>query len=152
MIDLRSDTVTKPTLAMREAIARAEVGDDSLGQDPTTARLENVIAELLGQEAAVFFPSGIMANETALQVHAPPGTEAIVEANSHFVDWELGAAAALSGVQLRAVATPDGLLTAELVERAIRLPMPRVCSRGRSRKSEADSASAGGSRVPPVRP
>lgn len=123
MIDLRSDTVTKPTLAMREAIARAEVGDDSLGQDPTTARLESVIAELLGHEAAVFFPSGTMANEVALQLHSPPGTEAIVEAHSHLVDWELGAPAALSGVQLKQVATPDGLLTAELVEAAIRLPM-----------------------------
>jgi len=108
---------------MREAIARAEVGDDSLGQDPTTARLESVIAELLGHEASVFFPSGTMANEVAMQLLCPPGTEAVVEAHSHFVDWELGAPAALSGVQLKQVATPDGLLTPELVEAAIRLPM-----------------------------
>src|SRR5688500_16654661 len=92
MIDLRSDTVTRPTAAMRQAIANAEVGDDALGDDPTVARLEQTIAELLGKEAAAFFPSGIMANETALMILAKPGTEVIVEANSHFVDWELGAA------------------------------------------------------------
>jgi threonine aldolase len=123
IVDLRSDTVTRPTPAMRRAIADAEVGDDALGDDPTVARLEAVTAELLGKEAALFFPSGIMANETALAVLAPAGTEAITDATSHFVDWELGAAAALSGVQLRAVTTPDGLLTPALVEAAIRPPL-----------------------------
>ena len=123
MIDLRSDTVTRPTPQMRQAIANAEVGDDALGDDPTSARLEAVVAELLGKDAAAFFPSGIMANETALQVLCKPGTEIIVEANSHFVDWELGAAATWAGVQLRQVVTPDGLLTPQLVEQAIRPPM-----------------------------
>ena len=122
-IDLRSDTVTRPTPAMRHAIAEADVGDDALGDDPTVARLEAEVAALLGKEAALFFPSGIMANETALAVLAPRGTEAITDATSHLVDWELGAAAALSGIQLRAVPTPDGFLTADLVEAAIRPPL-----------------------------
>jgi threonine aldolase len=122
-IDLRSDTVTRPTPAMRRAIADAEVGDDALGDDPTVTRLEAEVAALLGKDAALFFPSGIMANETALAVLASAGTEAITDATSHFVDWELGAAAALSGIQLRAVPTPDGFLTAELVEAAIRPPL-----------------------------
>jgi threonine aldolase len=120
MIDLRSDTVTRPSAPMRRAIAEAEVGDDVLGDDPTVARLEEMGAELLGKEAALFFPTGTMANQTALALHARPGTEAIVEANAHFFDWEVGGAAANSGVQLRQVATPDGLLTAQLVNAAVR--------------------------------
>ncbi len=124
VIDLRSDTVTRPTAAMREAIARAEVGDDTLGDDPTTAELERRIASILGKEAAVFFPSGIMANEAALWVLAPRGSEIIVEANSHFMDWEVGAPAAFSGVQLRPVAGNGGLLDGDRVEAAIRMPHP----------------------------
>lgn len=120
VVDLRSDTVTRPTPGMREAIARAEVGDDTLGRDPTVRALEQRIAQLLGKEDALFFPSGIMANETALLLLGRPGTEAIVEATSHFVDWEMGAPAVLGGLQLRAVQTPDGLLTADAVEAAIR--------------------------------
>jgi threonine aldolase len=119
-IDLRSDTVTRPTPAMREVIARAEVGDDALGDDPTVAELERRIASLLGKEAAVFYPTGVMANEAAIALRAPRGTEVIVEANSHMVDWELGGPAALSGVTLRGVAGPGGVLTAQLVEDAIR--------------------------------
>lgn len=120
MIDLRSDTVTRPSSGMRQAMANAEVGDDVLGSDPTVARLEHAVAELLGKEAALFFPSGIMANETALNVLTKPGTEVIVEANAHFVDWEFGGPAVISGVQLRPIPTPDGMLTAELVESALR--------------------------------
>ena len=121
-IDLRSDTVTKPTAGMRRAIASAEVGDDYLDGDPTTRRLEEQIAHLLGKERALFFPSGTMANETALALLAPRGTEVIVESTSHFLDWEMGGPAVLSGVQMRAVTAPGGLLTAGLVADAIRPP------------------------------
>jgi threonine aldolase len=120
VVDLRSDTVTRPTPGMRAAIANAEVGDDALGDDPTVRRLEQRIATLLGTEAALFFPSGIMANETALAVLCPSGTEVICEATCHFVDWELGAPATIAGVQLRGVRTTDGVLTLELVAAALR--------------------------------
>jgi threonine aldolase len=120
MIDLRSDTVTRPSPAMRKVIADAEVGDDVLGDDPTVAQLERMAAELLGKEAALFFPTGTMANATAINILTRPGTEVIVEAQAHIFEWELGGPAAVSGVQLRPVATPDGLLTAELVAVAIR--------------------------------
>jgi threonine aldolase len=120
VVDLRSDTVTRPGPGMRAAIADAVVGDDALGDDPTVQRLERRTADLLGKEGAVFFPSGIMANQAALLVLGRPGTEAVCEATSHIVDWELGGAAANAGLQLRPVHTPDGILTAELVEPAIR--------------------------------
>lgn len=120
MIDLRSDTVTRPGAAMRKAIAEAEVGDDLLGDDPTVKRLERMAAELLGKEAALFFPTGTMANATALNIHTRPGTEVILEAHAHIFEWEMGGPAAFSGVQLRPVATPDGFLTPELVAAAIR--------------------------------
>lgn len=119
-IDLRSDTVTRPTAAMREAIAAADVGDDALGDDPTVQLLEKRVAALLGKAAALFFPTGIMANQTALLLLGTRGGEVVCEATSHIVDWELGAAAAIGGIQVRPVATADGLLTPELVEAAIR--------------------------------
>lgn len=124
MIDLRSDTVTRPDAGMRHAIAEAEVGDDTLGDDPTVRRLEERIAERLGKEAALFLPSGVMANEIALLLLAPPGSEVIVEATSHFFDWELGGPAVLGGIQLRPVAAPGGALDRVLVESAIRAPSP----------------------------
>lgn len=124
MIDLRSDTVTRPTPGMREAIARAEVGDDALGDDPTVRSLEERVAALLGKERALFFPSGIMANETAIVVQGRPGTEAVVEASCHLVDWEDAGAAAWAGMQLRTVATDDGILTADAVRAAIRPDTP----------------------------
>jgi threonine aldolase len=147
MIDLRSDTVTRPSPGMRQAMANAEVGDDVLGDDPTVARLEHTVAELLGKEAALFFPSGIMANETALSVLAKPGTEVIVEANAHFVDWEFGGPAVISSVQLRPVPTPDGILTAELIESALR---PNYQLRTSAISVENTHNSAGG-RVMPLR-
>jgi threonine aldolase len=119
-VDLRSDTVTRPTKAMREAIAGAIVGDDALGDDPTVHALEARVADILGKEAALFFPTGTMANEAALAVLAAPGSEVIVEATAHFFDWEMGAPAILSGLQLRPIAAPGGLLTPDLVEDAIR--------------------------------
>jgi threonine aldolase len=120
VIDLRSDTVTRPTPGMRDAIASAEVGDDQLGDDPTVRRLEERIAGLLGKESALFFPSGIMANEAALVVHGRPGTEAVVEGSCHILDWEEAAAAAWAGLQLQPVETDDGILTADDVAAAIR--------------------------------
>ncbi len=120
VIDLRSDTVTRPGPAMRAAIAEAAVGDDQYGDDPTVNELQERVAALLGKESALFFPTGIMANETAIVVHGSPGTEAVVEASCHLFDWEGAAAAAWAGVQLHPVATDDGVLTADLVRSAIR--------------------------------
>ncbi len=120
LIDLRSDTVTRPTPGMREAIARAEVGDDVLGDDPTVRALEARVATILGKEAALFFPSGIMANQTAILALARPGTEAVIDSTGHIFDWEDLASAHWAGVQLRTVATPDGILTPDLVHGALR--------------------------------
>jgi threonine aldolase len=123
-VDLRSDTVTRPTPQMRRAIAEAEVGDAVLGDDPTVAELERIAAEMVGKERALFFPSGIMANQTALLVLAEPGTEAVIDAGGHILNWEEAAAAQWGGVMMRAVPTPDGLLTPELVSAAIRPRSP----------------------------
>ena len=119
-IDLRSDTVTQPSDAMRRAIAAADVGDDVLDGDPTTRRLEARVAEFLGHDAALFFPTGTQANQAALSLLTQPGTEVVVEADAHLVHYEKGGAAALWGVQLHTVAAPDGLLTPDLVRHAIR--------------------------------
>jgi threonine aldolase len=120
VVDLRSDTITRPTAGMREAIATAEVGDDTLGDDPTVKRLEQRIADILDKEAAVFFPSGIMANQTALVLLGAPGTEVVCEATSHILDWEMGGAAVHAGLQVRPVAAPGGVLTRDLVAAAVR--------------------------------
>ena len=125
-IDLRSDTVTKPSAAMRRAMAEAEVGDDVLDGDPTTRRLEQRIAELIGTEDALFFPSGTQANQTGIWLVAEHGTEVLLEANAHLVHYELGGIAALSGAQIRPIATPDGLLTPDLVRSALRRASPHV--------------------------
>jgi threonine aldolase len=125
-VDLRSDTVTRPTAAMRRAIAEAEVGDAVLGDDPTVAELERLAAELLGKERALFFPSGIMANTTALLVLGAPGTEAVIDAQGHILNWEEGAACAWGGILLRGVPTADGLLTPEAAAAAIRPNSPYV--------------------------
>ncbi|MEJ2540412.1 MAG: threonine aldolase family protein, partial [Gemmatimonadota bacterium] len=123
-VDLRSDTVTRPTPAMRDAMAAAEVGDDLLDGDPTTRRLEERVAELLGTETALFFPSGTMANQTALATLGRWGGEAVVESAAHVFHYEEGAAAALSGLQLHPVATPDGVLTPEHLASGARPPSP----------------------------
>lgn len=102
----------------------AEVGDDVLDGDPTTRRLERRVAELLGMEAALFFPSGTQANQTAVWILAEPGTEVVLEAHAHLVDYELGAVAALAGAQVRPVPTADGVLTREAVRAAWRHPSP----------------------------
>src|SRR5262245_11214981 len=103
MIDLRSDTVTKPTLAMRRAMAEAEVGDDVHLEDPTVNRLQERAAEILGKEAALFVPSGTMGNQICIKLNSRPGTEVVVEERSHVFNFEMGAAALLSGVTLRPI-------------------------------------------------
>jgi threonine aldolase len=125
-LDLRSDTVTQPTAAMRRAMAEAEVGDDVLDGDPTTRRLEARVAELLGHEAALFFPSGTQANQTGVGVSVPRGTEVILEAGAHLYHYEMGALGALWGVQPKLVPAPDGVLTADLVTAALRPASPHV--------------------------
>jgi threonine aldolase len=122
LLDLRSDTVTKPTAAMRRAMADAEVGDDVLEGDPTTRRLEAAVAERLGKEAALFFPSGSMANQAAIWVHATPGTEILVDADAHIYHWEIAAAAALCGVQCRPVRGDTPVMRAKDLRAWIRTP------------------------------
>jgi threonine aldolase len=119
-VDLRSDTVTRPPPGMRRAMAEAEVDDDVLGKDPTVDRLERRVAELLGKPAALFFPSGTQANQTAMLLHSTPGTEAVCEAESHVFHYEMADAAWLAGVQLNPVRSKAGRLTAADVGRAIR--------------------------------
>jgi len=126
LVDLRSDTVTRPTPGMRDAMLRAQVGDDVLDGDPTTRVLQERVAEILGKERALFFPSGIQANQTALALHGKPGSEVILEAGAHIFNYEEGAGAALSGLQLRPVPGEEGLLSPELVREAIRPRSPYV--------------------------
>ena len=125
-IDLRSDTVTRPSPAMRRAMAEAEVGDDVLEHDPTTQRLEARVAELLGKDAALFFPSGTQANQTGIRLVSKPGTELLLEANAHLLHYEIAGLADLSRVQIRPVSTPDGVLTADLLRASVRAPSPHV--------------------------
>jgi len=120
MIDLRSDTVTKPSPAMRKAMADAEVGDDVFGEDPTVRRLEETVAEVLGKEAALFVPTGVMANQISLKIQTQPGDEVIVEAGAHILQYETAAAPIISGVQLRQVAGERGVPTVAQVEDLIR--------------------------------
>ena len=121
MIDLRSDTVTKPNLEMRKAMAEAEVGDDVFSEDPTVRALEVQTAQILGKEDAIYTPSGCMANQLALKVHTMEGDEVIVEADSHIFNYETTAASFLSRVQLNPVIASDrGLLSSEEVVPAIR--------------------------------
>src|SRR5215204_4772636 len=110
MIDLRSDTFTRPTPAMRRAMAEAEVGDDVWGEDPTIKRLEAAVAERLGHEAALYVPSGTMGNQICLRLAAPPGTEVLANEDNHILWYEAAAAPVLSGVQLHPVAGPGGIL------------------------------------------
>jgi threonine aldolase len=119
MIDLRSDTVTKPTPTMREAMASAEVGDDVYSEDPTVNRLERDAAEVFGREAAIFVPTGTMGNQIAIRLHTQHGQEVICEARSHILDWEMAMTAAFSGCQARTVAAERGILTWDHIKPAI---------------------------------
>ena len=103
IIDLRSDTVTRPTSGMRAAMAAAEVGDDVFGDDPTVRRLEERVAELLGKEAAIYVPSGTMSNQIAVNVHMLPGDELLCDLNCHIYNYEAGGPAILSSVTCRTI-------------------------------------------------
>jgi len=120
IVDLRSDTVTRPTPAMWAAMRGAELGDDVLGDEPTVARLERTVADRLGTEAAVFVPSGTMANQLAIRVACGAGDEIIAHEESHIIHYETGAPAALAGAMVRTVRGPGGLFDAEDVHRAVR--------------------------------
>jgi len=120
VVDLRSDTVTRPSPGMREAMARAEVGDDVYGEDPTVNLLQERVADLLGKEAALFVASGTMANQAALGALTRPGDEIVCDDGAHPVNFEGGALAALWGVQVRTLRSPRGILDPAEVEAAIR--------------------------------
>jgi threonine aldolase len=120
MIDLRSDTVTRPTVPMRHAIANAPVGDDVLGDDPTVIELEAKVAAILGKEAAVFMPSGTMTNQVALRVHSEPGDEILIDGEAHIYYYEGGAPAALAGVSCRLLTGNRGVFTADDVRQHLR--------------------------------
>jgi threonine aldolase len=119
VIDLRSDTVTRPTPEMRVAMAAAEVGDDVYGEDPTVNLLEKRAAEMFGREAALFVPTGTMGNQIAIRLLTKPGQEVICESRSHILDWEMATAAVFSGCLIRAVPTKRGTLTWADIEPAI---------------------------------
>ena len=112
-IDLRSDTITRPTPGMREAMAEAEVGDDVLGDDPTVLALEERVADMLGKEAAAFTPSGTMANQIAIRAHTRPGDAMLIEQGAHVYRYEAGAPAALSGVTCRLIPGDRGVFAAD---------------------------------------
>lgn len=130
MIDLRSDTVTKPTPAMRRAMAAAEVGDDVYLEDPTVNLLQERAAEIFGKEAALFVPSGSMGNQIAVKLHTRAGDEAVIEERGHILNYELGASSAISGVTLRAVKSADGsgILTWDEIASALHVNAPYYAS------------------------
>jgi threonine aldolase len=128
-VDLFSDTVTRPTAAMRRFMCEAEVGDEQLREDPTVNLLQNMVADLLGKQAALFLPSGTMCNQVAFAVHCRAGDEILLQEQAHPLLFEVGGAAALTGAVLRALPSSDGLFAADQVREAIRPPayyMPRT--------------------------
>jgi threonine aldolase len=148
IVDLRSDTVTQPTPAMRHAMMNAEVGDDVFGDDPTVNRLEKMAAAKLGKEAALFTPSGTMANQIAIGLHTRPGDEVLMEANAHPFNYEAGAAAMISGVTIRTLRTPRGILDPLAVKESFRpddphfAPLKLICAE--------DTSNRGGGTVYPL--
>src|SRR5271170_5325992 len=124
VVDLRSDTVTKPTAEMRRAMASAEVGDDVYGEDPTVNRLEIRAAEMFGKQAALFVPSGTMANTIAIKLHTEHGQEVICDDRAHILDWELSMTAWFSGCLVRSVPTEDGILNWKSIQSYLRAKAP----------------------------
>ena len=144
-LNLYSDTQTRPTEGMRAAIAAAEVGDEQRGLDPTTRRLQDRVAELLGHEAALFLPSGTMCNEIALRLHVRPGgDEVILDRTSHPVNYEAGGPAQVSGAMVRTVEGEGGIFTGGQLEAAIRAPGNRYAPRSRLVSVEQTTNIAGG--------
>lgn len=120
LVDLRSDTVTRPTDGMRKAMAEAEVGDDVYAEDPTVTALEERTAELFGHEAALFVPSGTMGNQIGMRLVCEPGQEVLCDADAHVVTYEMGAAAAIFGISTRTVVSPEGRLDAQQLIEQVR--------------------------------
>jgi threonine aldolase len=149
-VDLLSDTVTRPTKAMRQFMCEAEVGDEQTFEDPTVNTLQEMVAELLGKEAALFLPSGTMCNEIALRVHCRPGDEMIVHRNAHPIHYEAGGPAALAGVGVSALDGARGQYDEAAVEAAIR-PDSRYMPRSRLLWVEQTSNLGGGSIWPLAR-
>ena len=142
-VDLRSDTVTRPTAAMREAMAGAEVGDEQRGEDPSTNALQARVAAMLGKEAAVFLPSGTMCNEIALLVHCRPGEEVICDRTAHIITAEGGGPAALAGAMVRALDGEAGVYSPEQLAGAVRA-VNRYAPRSRLAVVEQTSNQGGG--------
>jgi threonine aldolase len=148
IVDLRSDTVTRPTAAMRRAIAEARVGDDVLGDDPTVRLLEERMSTLLGKEAAVYVPSGTMANLLGVISQTRPGDEVILDRNCHIMNYEAAGSAAVGGVQLYPLDSPDGFLPEDALPHAVRpvnLHHPRT-----SLISVENTHNRGGGRIYPI--
>ncbi len=149
-VNLHSDTQTRPTPAMRAAMAAAEVGDEQRGQDPTTAELERRVAEMLGQEAAVFLPSGTMCNEIALRLHIRPGgDELLLDRSAHPIVAEAGGPAALAGAMISPLDGDGGIFTAEQLEAALHVDGSRYAPRSRLVSVEQTS-NMGGGRIWPL--
>ncbi|MFH1527103.1 MAG: low-specificity L-threonine aldolase [Bacteroidota bacterium] len=148
VIDLRSDTVTKPSAGMRKAIASAEVGDDVYKEDPTVNRLESYAAELFGKEAALFVPTGLMGNQICLNVLTNPGDEVICERHAHIFQYESGAPAMLSGIQLNLVEGTRGVITPAQIEPLIRPESAYYMPRTRVIEIENTHNVAGGAVFP----
>ena len=149
-VNLFSDTQTRPTEAMRRAIAEAEVGDEQRSADPTTTRLEGRVAELLGHEAALFLPSGTMCNQIAIRLHTRPGgDELVAAANSHPVNYEAGGPAQFAGAMVRTIDAPTGVFEPEQLEAAIRPAGDRYAPRTRLVSVE-QTTNLGGGRVWPL--
>jgi len=148
IIDLRSDTVTRPSLEMRAAMAAAEVGDDVYGEDPTVNLLERRAADLFGREAALFVPTGTMGNQIGIRLHTQPGQEVIAESRAHILDWEMATTAVFSGCLIRAVPGERGILTWKQIE-------PAIYARGAFRAATGlieieNTANMAGGRVTPL--
>jgi threonine aldolase len=148
IVDLRSDTVTLPTEAMRRAMSEAQVGDDVYGEDPTVRRLEELAASMLGREAAIFVPTGTMGNQIAVHLLARRGTEVILEEGSHVYNYELGAMAAWTGALPRVLRGERGFVEPEAVERAL-WPPTYYFSRASLLVLENTHNHAGGTVLPP---